>query len=114
MGGEGVIEGHSWRVLDPTALGKLKFKLFNRFGSLSRTLQVVRAFPDVAPDRVAVTIGNFDGVHRGHRAMLTRLVGHNSMVCLSAIPILSLPLLAAAMLGLRHGAPSRPALALRT
>ncbi|CCE09192.1 conserved membrane hypothetical protein [Bradyrhizobium sp. STM 3843] len=43
--------------------------------------------------------------------MLARLVGHNSMLCMSAIPILSLPLLAAAMLGLRHGAPSRPALA---
>jgi len=41
--------------------------------------------------------------------MLTRLVGHNSMVCMSAIPLLSLPLLSAALLGLRHGAPSRPA-----
>jgi hypothetical protein len=43
--------------------------------------------------------------------MLTRLVGDNSMVCLSAIPVLSLPLLAAALFGLRHGAPSRPAAA---
>src|SRR3954451_14923217 len=42
--------------------------------------------------------------------MMTRLVGSNSKVCLTAIPLLSLPLLAAALIGLRHGAPSRPAL----
>jgi hypothetical protein len=40
-----------------------------------------------------------------------RLVGSNSRVCLVAIPSLSLPLLAAALVGLRHGAPTRPALA---
>jgi hypothetical protein len=43
--------------------------------------------------------------------MMTRLVGHNSRVCMTAIPLLSLPLLAAALIGLRHGAPGRPALA---
>jgi hypothetical protein len=43
--------------------------------------------------------------------MMTRLVGHNSRVCMTAIPLLSLPLLAAALIGLRHGAPARPALA---
>ena len=43
--------------------------------------------------------------------MMTRLIGHNSRVCLTAIPVLSLPLLAAALIGLRHGAPARPALA---
>lgn len=43
--------------------------------------------------------------------MMTRLVGSNSRVCLTAIPLLSLPLLIAALIGLRHGAPSRPALA---
>ena len=40
-----------------------------------------------------------------------RLVGSNSRVCLTAIPGLSLPILAAALVGLRHGAPTRPALA---
>jgi hypothetical protein len=39
---------------------------------------------------------------------MTRLIGNNSRVCMTAIPLLSLPLLAAAMVGLRHGAPSRP------
>jgi hypothetical protein len=43
--------------------------------------------------------------------MMTRLMGSNSRVCLTAIPAFSLPLLAAALFGLRHGAPARPALA---
>src|ERR1700730_4719410 len=43
--------------------------------------------------------------------MMTRLVGNNSRVCMTAIPLMSLPLLAAALIGLRHGAPTRPALA---
>ena len=43
--------------------------------------------------------------------MMTRLVGQNSRVCMTAIPAMSLPLLAAALIGLRHGAPARPALA---
>ena len=43
--------------------------------------------------------------------MLTRLVGSNSKTCVSAIPLISLPLLAAALVGLRHGAPTRPAVA---
>jgi len=41
--------------------------------------------------------------------MMTRLVGSNSRTCLTAIPLMSLPLLAAALIGLRHGAPTRPA-----
>jgi hypothetical protein len=43
--------------------------------------------------------------------MMTRLIGTNSRVCMTAIPLLSMPLLAAALIGLRHGAPARPALA---
>jgi hypothetical protein len=43
--------------------------------------------------------------------MMTRLIGSNSRVCLVAIPLMSLPLLAAALIGLRHGAPTRPAVA---
>ena len=43
--------------------------------------------------------------------MMTRLVGQNSRVCMSAIPAMSLPLLAAALIALRHGAPTRPVLA---
>jgi len=43
--------------------------------------------------------------------MMTRLVGSNSKVCLTAVPLLSLPLLAASLIGLRHGAPARPAVA---
>ena len=40
-----------------------------------------------------------------------RLIGNSSRVCVVAIPLLSLPVLAAALMALRHGAPSRPALA---
>src|SRR3954453_20383979 len=43
--------------------------------------------------------------------MMTRLVGSNSLVCLTAIPRLARPLLVAALIGLRHGAPARPAVA---
>jgi len=38
-------------------------------------VQVYRAFPTRAADEhLALSIGNFDGVHRGHQAMLQRLV----------------------------------------
>lgn len=40
-----------------------------------------------------------------------RMLGKNSRICLTAIPAMSLPLLAAALVALRHGAPSRPAIA---
>jgi hypothetical protein len=43
--------------------------------------------------------------------MMTRLVGSNSLVCLSAIPLMSLPLLTGALFAMRHGAPTRPAVA---
>ncbi len=43
--------------------------------------------------------------------MMARLIGSNSRVCMAAIPLLSLPLLAGALTGLRHGAPARPAVA---
>ncbi|HEY0911747.1 MAG TPA: DUF1109 domain-containing protein [Bradyrhizobium sp.] len=43
--------------------------------------------------------------------MMTRLVGQNSRACMTAIPLMSLPLLAGALYGLRHGAPTRPAVA---
>jgi hypothetical protein len=43
-------------------------------------------------------------------AWTTRLMGSNSMVCLTAIPMLSMPLLMAALIGLRQGAATRPML----
>jgi hypothetical protein len=41
---------------------------------------------------------------------MVRMRGSNSMVCMSAIPALSLPLLIAALIGLRRGAATRPML----
>jgi hypothetical protein len=43
--------------------------------------------------------------------VMTRLVGNNSRACMTAIPLMSLPLLAAALIGLRRGATARPAIA---
>ena len=43
--------------------------------------------------------------------MMTRMIGRNAWNCLTSIPLMALPLLAAALIGLRHGAPTRPALA---
>jgi hypothetical protein len=42
---------------------------------------------------------------------LDALIGDNWYLCLSLIPLLSLPLAAALLLALRHGAPTRPAIA---
>lgn len=36
-------------------------------------MQLIRGLPAVADRPVALTVGNFDGVHRGHQAMLARL-----------------------------------------
>ncbi|QOZ24815.1 hypothetical protein CI1B_07730 [Bradyrhizobium ivorense] len=43
--------------------------------------------------------------------MMTRLIGKNSVACMTAIPAMSLPLLAGALYGLRQGAPAQPAVA---
>ena len=37
-------------------------------------MRVFRGLPPAADTPIALTIGNFDGVHRGHQAMLSRLV----------------------------------------
>ncbi len=37
-------------------------------------MRVFRGLPASADGPVALTIGNFDGVHRGHQAMLARLI----------------------------------------
>ena len=41
--------------------------------------------------------------------MMTRLIGKNSWVCLTVVPLLALPILVGALIGLRHGASARPA-----
>ena len=44
-------------------------------------------------------------------AWTTKLIGRNAIVCLTYIPLLSAPLLVAALIALRHGAPMRPGFA---
>lgn len=43
--------------------------------------------------------------------MAARWMGHNALLCMTVIPLLAMPILAAALLALRQGAPARPALA---
>ena len=38
------------------------------------SVRIYRGLPARADAPIALTIGNFDGVHRGHQAMLTRLL----------------------------------------
>ena len=40
--------------------------------------------------------------------MMTRLVGSNSRICMTAIPLIALPVLAGSLIGLRHGASVQP------
>jgi hypothetical protein len=44
------------------------------------------------------------------RPWLARLIGNNALACTLSIPLFALPLLIGALLALRRGAPSRPAL----
>ena len=57
---------------------------------------------------LAVAIGS-EAMMAPAMPMTMRLVGKNSRWCMLAIPAMSLPLLAGALFGLRHGAPTRPA-----
>jgi riboflavin kinase/FMN adenylyltransferase len=70
-------------MLDRRPFKTVKSKFFNAFRLLPRQIkeppgvQVYRGVPassNHGADHVALTIGNFDGVHRGHQAMLNRLV----------------------------------------
>jgi riboflavin kinase/FMN adenylyltransferase len=45
---------------------------------------VFRSIPERATTSTILTIGNFDGVHRGHQALLERLTGHARKLALPA------------------------------
>lgn len=45
------------------------------------------------------------------RPWLARMIGNNAPACVLTIPLFAMPMLAAALLALRRGAPARPALA---
>ena len=46
---------------------------FQRFDSPMKLLRLNALAPNVLPHKTAVTIGNFDGVHLGHQAMIKQL-----------------------------------------
>src|SRR5437016_1901668 len=69
-----------------------------------------RAWLLLVPVALLVAGIAFDMSMPASRGWSDRLVGTNSRICLSAIPAMSLPLLVAALVGLRQGAATRPAL----
>ena len=69
-----------------------------------------RAWLLLVPVALLATGIAFDLVMPQSTSWSNRLIGSNSRVCLTAIPAMALPLLVAALIGLRRGAATRPAL----
>jgi hypothetical protein len=69
-----------------------------------------RAWLLLVPVALLVTGIAFDLTMPQTASWPDRLVGTNARVCLTAIPAMALPLLVAALIGLRQGAATRPAL----
>jgi hypothetical protein len=64
----------------------------------------------VAPILVAVVAG-VEAMSLDPSARMAKLVGTSWPICLVYIPLISLPVLGAILIGMRHGAPTRPAFA---
>src|SRR2546430_16666160 len=65
----------SMRVQSSFAAGQsTESAKIQRFESLKAVVRVFHGLPKSSDAPLALTIGNFDGVHRGHQAMLTRLI----------------------------------------
>src|SRR6202167_5874396 len=59
---------------------------------MSRTMQLIRRL-ETAPARdCVVTIGSFDGLHRGHKALIQRLLQHGERLHLPAMMLSFEPL----------------------
>ena len=71
MGAVYVMRHVGSRAANDRTGNRLKYSVFLQRGAL---VQVFRGLPQAADVPIALTIGNFDGVHRGHQAMLSRLV----------------------------------------
>jgi hypothetical protein len=92
------------------ALAASAIPLALRLAEPGRTVNIALIAVALAPLLLALgALIEFNLLAPGER--MSRLIGRNWAYCLSYIPLLSAPLLAAALLALRHGAPTRPALA---
>ncbi len=80
---------------------------------LSRPEASLRGWPWLLLIPIALLVAGIGGemMMPQRPPMMIRLMGRNAWNCLTSIPLMALPLLAAALLGLRHGAPTRPAVA---
>jgi hypothetical protein len=97
----------TWRFDLKVAMVLLALVLaFRLCMELSRPVRRLLPLAVVAAMAVAIELAAFPSAAWG-----TRLVGSNSLVCLVAVPMLSLAPLAAVLLTLRSGAPASPVLA---
>jgi hypothetical protein len=108
-----------------TAMGNpffdLKFMVTIALALVAIAISLHLSRPEVSLGRwgwmVAVPLGLLgvgiagDLAVHGRTGWSTRLIGKNSIVCMTAIPLFSLPFLIASLVALRRGAPSRPAVA---
>ena len=100
----------------PRFIFKIVEALFLAGAAATLTLSLARPGADTRPGRIAmIAVPALLLAAIGIELLLVapaqwgaRLVGSNSRICLTAIPLLSLPLLGAALYALRQGAPTRP------
>jgi len=104
----------SWRFLlkfvVTIAIALSAFALARALSRPDEGWRAIAPYLLVAPALLFVGIAvEFVSVPAG--AWLTRAVGRNSLVCLTFIPLIGIGPLAVLLLAVRHGAPTRPALA---
>jgi hypothetical protein len=88
--------------LAATALG-----LLSTLGRPGAEVSRLPLWLDVAPALLAMGV-LAELIFTPSSSWSARLIGHNSLLCLTVVPFLSAPLLVAALIAMRHGAPTRP------
>ena len=95
------------KIVEALLLAATAFALVFRLAQPGAGTRLQKAMTAAAPVLLAIAvIAELFAIPAGQ--WQAELVGSNSFVCLTAIPLLSLPLLAALLLAMRHGAPTSP------